>query len=55
MNENENLMPELAADVKNVAAPTLTLEQEAAPTPTLTLEPAKAENQFFVVIYKNPI
>ena len=55
MNENENLMPELAADVKNVAAPTLTLEQEAAPTPTLTLEPAKAENQLVVDNANNPI
>jgi len=48
MNENENVMPELAADAKNVAAPTLTLEQEAAPAPSLTLEPAKAENQLVV-------
>ena len=55
MNENENLMPELAADVKNVAAPTLTLEQEVAPTPTLTLEPAKAENQLVVDNANNPI
>ena len=55
MNENENVMPELAADAKNVAAPTLTLEQEAAPTPTLTLEPAKAENQLVVDNANNPI
>lgn len=54
MNENENVMPELAADAKNVAAPTLTLEQEAAPTPTLTLEPAKAENQLVVDNANNP-
>ena len=55
MNENENVMPELAADVKNVAAPTLTLEQEAAPAPSLTLEPAKAENQLVVDNANNPI
>ena len=54
MNENENVMPELAADVKNVAAPTLTLEQEAAPAPSLTLEPAKAENQLVVDNANNP-
>lgn len=55
MNENENVMPELAADAKNVAAPTLTLEQEAAPAPSLTLEPAKAENQLVVDNGNNPI
>lgn len=55
MNENENVMPELAADVKNVAAPTLTLEQEAAPAPSLTLEPAKAENQLVVDNANDPI
>ena len=55
MNENENVMPELAADAKNVAAPTLTLEQEATPAPSLTLEPAKAENQLVVDNANNPI
>ena len=55
MNENENVMPELAADAKNVAAPTLTLEQEAAPAPSLTLEPTKAENQLVVDNANNPI
>ena len=55
MNENENVMPELAADAKNVAAPTLTLEQEAPPAPSLTLEPAKAENQLVVDNANNPI
>ena len=55
MNENENVMPELAADVKNVAAPTLTLEQEAAPAPSLTLEPAKAETQLVVDNANDPI
>jgi len=55
MNENENVMPELAADAKNVVAPTLTLEQEAAPAPSLTLEPAKAENQLVVDNANNPI
>ena len=55
MNENENVMPELAADAKNVAAPTLTLEQEAAPAPSLTLEHAKAENQLVVDNANNPI
>lgn len=54
MNENENVMPELAADAKNVATPTLTLEQEAAPAPSLTLEPAKAENQLVVDNANNP-
>ena len=54
MNENENVMPELAADAKNVVAPTLTLEQEAAPAPSLTLEPAKAENQLVVDNANNP-
>ena len=55
MNENENVMPELAAAAKNVVAPTLTLEQEAAPAPSLTLEPAKAENQLVVDNANNPI
>ena len=55
MNENENVMPELAADAKNVAAPTLTLEQEATPAPSLTLEPAKAENQLVVDNANDPI
>ena len=55
MNENENVMPELAADAKNVVAPTLTLEQEAAPAPSLTLVPAKAENQLVVDNANNPI
>ena len=55
MNENENVMPELAADAKNVTAPTLTLEQEAAPAPSLTLEPAKAENQLVVDNANDPI
>lgn len=55
MNENENVMPEFAADAKNVAAPTLTLEQEAAPAPSLTLEPAKAENQLVVDNANDPI
>ena len=55
MNENENVMPELAADAKNVVAPTLTLEQEAAPAPSLTLEPAKAENQLVVDNANDPI
>ena len=54
MNENENVMPELAADAKNVTAPTLTLEQETAPAPSLTLEPAKAENQLVVDNANNP-
>jgi len=55
MNENENVMPELAADAKNVAAPTLTLEPETAPAPSLTLEPAKAENQLVVDNANDPI
>jgi len=55
MNENENVMPELAADAKNVTAPTLTLEQETAPAPSLTLEPAKAENQLVVDNANDPI
>jgi len=55
MNENENVMPELAADAKNVTAPTLTLEQEAAPAPSPTLEPAKAENQLVVDNANDPI
>ena len=55
MNENENVMPEFAADAKNVAAPTLTLEQEAAPAPSLTLEPAKAENRLVVDNANDPI
>ena len=38
-----------------MAAPTLTLEQEAAPAPSLTLEPAKAENQLVVDNANNPI
>ena len=35
MNENENVMPELTLDAKEVAAPTLTLEEEVVPSITL--------------------
>ena len=53
MNENENVMPELTLDAKEVAAPTLTLEQEVAPS--LSLEPAQIKNEMTNVKADNPI
>lgn len=53
MNENENVMPELSLDAKEVAAPTLTLEEEAAPK--LSLEPAQVKNEMVVEKTENPI
>nr|WP_315103129.1 toxic anion resistance protein [uncultured Catonella sp.] len=53
MNENENVMPELTLDAKEVAAPTLTLEQEVAPS--LSLEPAQVKNEMTNVKADNPI
>ncbi len=53
MNENENVMPELTFDTKEVAAPTLTLEQEAAPS--LSLESAQVTNELVVEKTENPI
>ena len=53
MNENGNLMPELTLDAKEVAAPTLTLEEEV--TPGITLETAGVKNEMVVDKTENPI
>ena len=53
MNENENVMPELTLDAKEVAAPTLTLEEEV--TPSITLETAGIKNEMVVDKTENPI
>lgn len=53
MNENENVMPELTLDAKEVAAPTLTLEEEV--TPSITLETAGVKNEMVVDKTENPI
>lgn len=53
MNENENVMPELTLDAKEVAAPTLTLEEEVVPS--LSLEPAQAKNEMVTEKAENPI
>ena len=53
MNENENVMPELTLDAKEVAAPTLTLEKEVAPS--LSLEPTQVKNEMTNVKADNPI
>lgn len=53
MNENENVMPELTIDAKEVAAPTLTLEEEAAPS--LSLEPTPVKNEMVLEKTDNPI
>ena len=53
MNENENVMPELTLDAKEVAAPTLTLEEEVAPS--MTLETAGVKNEMVVDKTENPI
>lgn len=53
MNENENVMPELTLDAKEVAAPTLTLEEEAAPS--LSLEPTAVKNEMVLEKTENPI
>ena len=53
MNENENVMPELTLDAKEVAAPTLTLEEEV--TPGITLETAGVKNEMVVDKTENPI
>ena len=53
MNENENVMPELTLDAKEVAAPTLTLEEEVAPS--ITLETAGVKNEMVVDKTENPI
>ena len=50
---NENVMPELTLDAKEVAAPTLTLEEEVAPS--LSLEPAQVKNEIIVEKTENPI
>ena len=52
-NENENVMPELTIDAKEVAAPTLTLEEEAAPS--LSLEPTPVKNEMVLEKTDNPI
>jgi len=53
MNENGNVMPELTLDAKEVAAPTLTLEEEV--TPGITLETAGVKNEMVVDKTENPI
>ena len=53
MNENENVMPELTLDAKEVAAPTLTLEEEVVPS--LSLEPAQVKNEVVLEKTENPI
>ena len=53
MNENENVMPELTLDAKEVAAPTLTLEEDAAPS--LSLEPTPVKNEMVLEKTENPI
>ena len=53
MNENENVMPELTLDAKEVAVPTLTLEEEV--TPSITLETAGAKNEIAAEKPENPI
>ena len=53
MNENENVMPELTLDAKEVPAPTLTLEEEV--TPSITLETAGVKNEMVVDKTENPI
>ena len=53
MNENENVMPELTIDAKEVAAPTLTLEEEAAPS--LSLESTPVKNEMVLEKTDNPI
>lgn len=53
MNENENVMPELTLDAKEVSAPTLTLEEEV--TPSITLETAGIKNEMVVDKTENPI
>lgn len=52
MNENGNVMPELTLDAKEVAAPTLTLEEV---TPGITLETAGVKNEMVVDKTENPI
>ena len=46
-------MPELTLDAKEVAAPTLTLEEEVVPS--LSLEPAQVKNEIIVEKTENPI
>ena len=53
MNENENVMPELTLDAKEVAVPTLTLEEEVVPS--ITLETAGVKNEMVVDKTENPI
>lgn len=53
MNENGNVMPELTLDAKEVAAPTLTLEEEV--TSGITLETAGVKNEMVVDKTENPI
>ena len=53
MNENENVMPELTIDAKEVAAPPLTLEEEVAPS--LSLEPTPVKNEMVLEKTDNPI
>ena len=53
MNENENVMPELTLESKEVAAPVLTLEAEE--TPSINLETAQVKNEIVPEKTDNPI
>ena len=53
MNENENVMPELTLEAKEVAAPTLTLDADEAPS--INLETVQVKNELVVDKTENPI
>lgn len=53
MNENENVMPELTLESKEVAAPVLTLDAEE--TPGINLETAQVKNEIVPEKTDNPI
>ena len=53
MNENENVMPELTLESKEVAAPVLTLDAEE--TPSINLETAQVKNEIVPEKTDNPI
>ena len=53
MNENENVMPELTLESKEVAAPVLTLDAEE--TQSINLETAQVKNEIVPEKTDNPI
>ena len=53
MNENENVMPELTLESKEVAAPVLTLDAEE--TQSINLETAQVKNEIVLEKTDNPI